>query len=103
MVVKGLGRLVKAYPHVPGIDFSEIVESSASPRFKPGDEVILTGWRVGEIHWGGFAGKARVKSEWLVRLPGGMTLRQAMAVGTAETHGDAGGDASRGSRASPRE
>ena len=83
MVVKGLGRLVKAYPHVPGIDFSGIVESSASPRFKPGDEVILTGWRVGEIHWGGFAGKARVKSEWLVPLPGGMTLRQAMAVGTA--------------------
>ena len=83
MVVKGLGRLVKAYPHVPGIDFSGIVESSASPRFKPGDEVILTGWRVGEVHWGGFAGKARVKSEWLVPLPDGMTLRQAMAVGTA--------------------
>lgn len=83
MVVKGLGRLVKAYPHVPGIDFSGIVESSESPRFKPGDEVILTGWRVGEVHWGGFAGKARVKSEWLVPLPDGMTLRQAMAVGTA--------------------
>lgn len=83
MVVKGLGRLVKAYPHVPGIDFSGIVESSASPRFKPGDEVILTGWRVGEIHWGGFSGKARVKSEWLVPLPDGMTLRQSMAVGTA--------------------
>ena len=83
MVVKGLGRLVKAYPHVPGIDFSGNVESSASPRFKPGDEVILTGWRVGEVHWGGFAGKARVKSEWLVPLPDGMTLRQAMAVGTA--------------------
>lgn len=83
MVVKGLGRLVKAYPHVPGIDFSGIVESSASPRFKPGDEVILTGWRVGEVHWGGFSGKARVKSEWLVPLPDGMTLRQAMAVGTA--------------------
>lgn len=83
MVVKGLGRLVKAYPHVPGIDFSGIVESSESPRFKPGDEVILTGWRVGEVHWGGFAGKARVKSEWLVPLPNGMTLRQAMAVGTA--------------------
>ena len=83
MVIKGLGRLVKAYPHVPGIDFSGIVESSDSPRFKPGDEVILTGWRVGEIRWGGFAGKARVKSEWLVPLPDGMTLRQAMAIGTA--------------------
>jgi acrylyl-CoA reductase (NADPH) len=83
MVVKGLGRLVKTYPHVPGIDFSGIVESSESPKFRPGDKVILTGWRVGEIHWGGYAGKARVKSEWLVPLPEGMTLRQAMAVGTA--------------------
>ena len=83
MVVKGLGRLVKTYPHVPGIDFSGVVESSESPKFRPGDKVILTGWRVGEIHWGGYAGKARVKSEWLVPLPEGMTLRQAMAVGTA--------------------
>jgi acrylyl-CoA reductase (NADPH) len=83
MVVKGLGRLVKTYPHVPGIDFSGVVESSESPKFRPGDEVILTGWRVGETHWGGYAGKARVKSEWLVPLPEGMTLRQAMAVGTA--------------------
>ncbi len=83
MVVKGLGRLVKTYPHVPGIDFSGIVEASESPRFKPGDQVILTGWRVGEIHWGGYAGKARVKSDWLVPLPDGLTLRQAMAVGTA--------------------
>jgi acrylyl-CoA reductase (NADPH) len=63
MVVKGLGRLVKAYPHVPGIDFSGVVELSDSPKFRPGDEVILTGWRVGEIHWGGYAEKARVKSE----------------------------------------
>jgi acrylyl-CoA reductase (NADPH) len=83
MIVKGLGRLVKTYPHVPGIDFSGVVESSDSPKFRPGDEVILTGWRVGETHWGGYAGKARVKSEWLVPLPDGMTLRQAMAVGTA--------------------
>jgi acrylyl-CoA reductase (NADPH) len=83
MVVKGLGRLVRRYPHIPGIDFSGVVESSESPKFKPGDEVILTGWRVGEIHWGGFAGKARVKSEWLVPLPGDLTLRQSMAMGTA--------------------
>lgn len=83
MVVKGLGRLVKKYPHVPGIDFSGVVESSQSARFKPGDEVILTGWRVGEVHWGGYAGKARVNSDWLVPLPQGLTLRQAMAVGTA--------------------
>jgi acrylyl-CoA reductase (NADPH) len=83
MVVKGLGRLVKKYPHIPGIDFSGVVESSESPKFKPGDEVILTGWRVGEIHWGGYASKARVKSEWLVPLPSNLTLRQSMAVGTA--------------------
>jgi len=83
MVVRGLGKLVRTYPHVPGIDFSGVVETSASPRFKPGDEVILTGWRVGEVHWGGYAGKARVKADWLVPLPAPMTLRQAMAIGTA--------------------
>ncbi|MFO1119292.1 MAG: MDR family oxidoreductase [Rhodospirillales bacterium] len=83
MVVKGLGKLVRTYPHVPGIDFSGVVEASESPKFKPGDAVILTGWRVGEVHWGGYAGKARVKADWLVPLPAGMTTRQAMAIGTA--------------------
>ncbi len=83
MVVKGIGRLVRNYPHIPGIDFSGVVESSESPRFKTGDEVILTGWRVGEVHWGGYATKARVKSDWLVPLPQGMSLKQAMAIGTA--------------------
>lgn len=83
MIVQGQGRLVKSYPHVPGIDFSGTVESSSSPRFKPGDKVLLTGWRVGEVHWGGYAARARVKAEWLVPLPGGMTLKQAMAIGTA--------------------
>ncbi len=83
MVVKGLGKLVRTYPHVPGIDFSGIVEESASPKFKPGDAVILTGWRVGEVHWGGYAGKARVKADWLVPLPEAMTPKQAMAIGTA--------------------
>lgn len=83
LVLGGLGRLVRTYPHIPGIDFSGIVESSESPRFKPGDEVILTGWRVGEIHWGGYATRARVKSDWLVPLPSGMTLQQSMALGTA--------------------
>ena len=83
MVVKGLGKLVRTYPHVPGIDFAGFVEESASPKFKPGDAVILTGWRVGEVHWGGYAGKARVKADWLVPLPEGMTPRQAMAIGTA--------------------
>ncbi len=83
MVVKGIGKLVRTYPHVPGIDFAGVIESSESPAFKPGDEVILTGWRVGEVHWGGFATKARVKAEWLVPLPDGMSLKQAMAIGTA--------------------
>lgn len=83
MILKGLGRLVRHYPHVPGIDFAGIVEASSSPVYKPGDEVVLTGWRVGEVHWGGYAERARVKSEWLVPLPPNMTMRQAMALGTA--------------------
>ena len=83
MVLKGIGRLVRTYPHVPGIDFAGTVEASDSPRYEPGDKVILTGWRVGEVHWGGYATRARVKSEWLVPLPEDMTLRQAMAHGTA--------------------
>ncbi|MBW6417118.1 oxidoreductase [Celeribacter sp. PS-C1] len=77
------GGLVRKYPHVPGIDFSGTVEASESADFKPGDKVVLTGWRVGEVHWGGYAEKARVKSDWLVPLPEGLTTRQAMAVGTA--------------------
>ncbi|WP_372893188.1 MDR family oxidoreductase [Rhodosalinus sp.] len=77
------GGLVRNYPHVPGIDFAGTVESSDDDRWAPGDKVILTGWRVGEAHWGGYAQKARVKPEWLVPLPDGMTTRQAMAVGTA--------------------
>ncbi|MEO0484397.1 MAG: acryloyl-CoA reductase [Pseudomonadota bacterium] len=77
------GGLVRTYPHVPGIDFAGTVESSEHPCYKPGDKVVLTGWRVGEVHWGGYAQKARVKADWLVPLPDGMTTRQAMAVGTA--------------------
>ena len=75
--------LVRRYPHVPGVDFAGTVESSDDPRYRPGDEVVLTGWRVGEAHWGGYAQKARVKADWLVPLPEGLTLRQAMAIGTA--------------------
>ncbi|HQU67422.1 MAG TPA: MDR family oxidoreductase [Albidovulum sp.] len=75
--------LVRSYPHVPGIDFAGTVESSTDPRYKPGDKVVLTGWRVGEAHWGGYAQKARVKADWLVPLSKGLTTRQAMAVGTA--------------------
>ncbi|SDX98188.1 MDR family oxidoreductase [Citreimonas salinaria] len=77
------GGLVRSYPHVPGIDFAGRVERSEDPRYAPGDPVVLTGWRVGEAHWGGYAQKARVKADWLVPLPAGFTTRQAMAVGTA--------------------
>ncbi len=77
------GGLVRHYPHVPGIDFAGTVEASSDPRYKPGDKVVLTGWRVGEAHWGGYAQKVRVRADWLVPLPEGLTTRQAMAVGTA--------------------
>jgi len=77
------GGLVRNYPHVPGIDFAGVVEASDDPRYAPGDKVVLTGWRVGEAHWGGYAEKARVKADWLVPLPDGLSTRQAMAVGTA--------------------
>jgi acrylyl-CoA reductase (NADPH) len=83
MVLKGIGRLVRTYPHVPGIDFAGTVEQSTSSAYKPGDPVILTGWRVGEMRWGGYAQKARVDAGMLVPLPQGMSLRQAMAIGTA--------------------
>ncbi|WP_424986279.1 acryloyl-CoA reductase [Microbulbifer sp. S227A] len=75
--------LVRKYPHVPGIDFAGTVEESADARYKPGDKVVLTGWRVGEAHWGGYSQKARVKADWLVPLPEGLDARAAMAVGTA--------------------
>jgi len=83
MILQGIGRLVRTYPHVPGIDFAGTVERSESPEFTPGDPVILTGWRVGETQWGGYAEKARVKASYLVRRPEGLTARQAMAIGTA--------------------
>ena len=77
------GGLVRKYPHVPGIDFAGTVEASDDHRYRVGDQVVLTGWRVGEAHWGGYSQKARVKGDWLVPLPDGLTTRQAMAVGTA--------------------
>jgi len=83
MILQGLGRLVRTYPHIPGIDFAGSVEHSESPEFEPGDPVILTGWRVGEAQWGGYAEKARVKAAYLVRRPDQLSARQAMAIGTA--------------------
>lgn len=92
------GGLVRNYPHIPGIDMAGTVEASDDPRYTVGDKVVLTGWRYGEVHWGGYSQKTRVKADWLVKLPDGITSRQAMAVGTAgftamlsvmalETHG----------------
>jgi acrylyl-CoA reductase (NADPH) len=83
LILNGLGRLVRQYPHVPGIDFAGTVEHSESAEFRPGDRVILTGWRVGEVQWGGYAEKARVKASHLVKLPDGLTTKRAMAIGTA--------------------
>ena len=77
------GGLVKAWPHVPGVDFAGVVAASDDPRFAPGDRVVLNGWRVGEIRWGGYAETARVSADWLVKLPDAITTRQAMAIGTA--------------------
>ncbi|HEX3065837.1 MAG TPA: MDR family oxidoreductase [Dongiaceae bacterium] len=83
LILGGLGRLVRNYPHVPGVDFAGRVLESSHPKWKAGDVVVLTGWRVGETQWGGYGQKARVKGDWLVALPMGMTARQAMAIGTA--------------------
>lgn len=83
MVLGGLGRLVRNYPHVPGVDFAGTVEHSTDPRWQAGQGVVLTGWRVGETRWGGYAELARVPGDWLVALPDGMTPLRAMAIGTA--------------------
>ena len=83
MILNGIGRLVRSYPHIPGVDFAGTVEESANPAWRKGDPVVLTGWRVGEQRWGGYAQYARVPAEWLVRVPAPMTTKQAMAIGTA--------------------
>lgn len=83
LCMKTDSTLVQQYPHVPGIDMAGTVEQSSDPRYKAGDKVVLTGWRFGVSHWGGYAQKARVNADWLVRLPDSISTRQAMAVGTA--------------------
>ena len=83
MILSGLGRLVRDYPHIPGVDFVGTVESCDSGAFEVGQKVICTGWRVGEAHWGGFATRARVKAQWLVPLPEALSAEQSMAIGTA--------------------
>ena len=83
LILKNGAKLVKEYPHIPGIDFSGTVEESLNEKFKKGDEVILTGWRVGEIYFGGYSQYAKVNSEFLVKKPKNLSLKQAMILGTA--------------------
>ncbi len=83
LILKNGARLVKEFPHIPGIDFSGTVEESQTDQFKPGDEVILTGWRVGEIYYGGYSQFAKVDSKFLVKKPKELTLKQTMIMGTA--------------------
>ncbi|MDG2111634.1 MAG: oxidoreductase, partial [Actinomycetota bacterium] len=83
MILGGIGRLVRDYPHVPGIDFAGTVSASDDDRYSEGDRVVLTGWRVGEVHWGGYSQRARVDADWLVKLPDGLTTMEAMTIGTA--------------------
>lgn len=83
MVIRGLGKLVRSYPHVPGIDLAGTVESSDDPRFAPGDTVVCTGYRVGELHWGGYSQVASLDADWLVPLADGLTAKQSMSIGTA--------------------
>src|SRR5574337_99094 len=83
LALSGKSAIIRRFPMVLGVDFSGVVETSASPDFKPGDEVVLTGYGLSETHFGGYAGKARVKGDWLVKLPQGLSRAGAMAVGTA--------------------
>jgi acrylyl-CoA reductase (NADPH) len=83
LAVTGKAPVVRRFPMVPGIDFAGEVEASSHPDWKPGDKVILNGWGTGETHLGGYAERSRVKGQWLVRLPGSMSPREAMAIGTA--------------------
>ena len=83
MILKNGGRLVKEYPHIPGIDFSGKVVESKNDKFKEGDEIIQTGWRVGEIYYGGYSQYAKVNADFLVKKPKNISTRQAMMLGTA--------------------
>ena len=83
LAITGKGPVVRSFPMVPGIDFAGEVFESSSPDFKVGDLVLLNGWGVGEAHWGGLAQQARVKADWLIPLPKGLTAKQALAIGTA--------------------
>ncbi|PUA18457.1 MDR family oxidoreductase [Glaciimonas sp. PCH181] len=83
LAITGKGKIVRTWPMVPGVDFAGTVVESSNPQYKPGTRVVLTGWSVGEKYWGGYSQYQRVKSDWLVPLPEGLTTRQAMMIGTA--------------------
>lgn len=83
MVINGIGRLVRSYPHVPGVDLAGVVEDSSDPRFSVGDRVVVTGWRVGEVHWGGYATVQCVNPDFAIKLPDSLSTFAAMALGTA--------------------
>lgn len=83
LVITGKSPVVRRFPMVPGIDLAGTVVESRSPQWQPGDEVVVNGWEIGEVHWGGLAQRARVRGEWLIRKPSSMTLYETMAIGTA--------------------
>jgi acrylyl-CoA reductase (NADPH) len=83
LALSGKSAIIRRFPMVLGVDLAGIVETSSRPEFAPGDEVILDGFGLSETHFGGYAGKARVKGDWLVKLPSGLTRAEAMAIGTA--------------------
>src|SRR6202045_4852468 len=83
LAITGKAPVVRRFPMIPGVDFAGTVEASTHPDWKPGDRVILNGWGLGETHLGAYGEKARVQGDWLVRLPAGMSARDAMAIGTA--------------------
>ena len=83
LAITGKGKIIRNFPMIPGIDFAGTVRTSEDPRFHAGQDVLLTGWGVGENHWGGLAEQARVKGEWLVAMPQGLDARKAMIIGTA--------------------
>ncbi|CAM6329198.1 putative acrylyl-CoA reductase AcuI [Citrobacter sedlakii] len=83
LAITGKGKIIRHFPMIPGIDFAGTVRTSEDPRFHAGQDVLLTGWGVGENHWGGLAEQARVKADWLVAMPKGLDSRKAMVIGTA--------------------
>lgn len=83
LAITGRGSIIRKWPAIPGIDLAGVIEKSSGPAWREGEKVVVTGWGLGEEHWGGLTQKARLSSDWLLRLPDGFSTRSAMAVGTA--------------------